>query len=183
MNTFELVLTDEEKRFCKDLVIWVIRQHLGQTSEARPVLESRTLSEELGAFVTLKRDGRLRGCIGNIVGKGPLAATIERMAGAAAFEDPRFPPLTAGELSDLEIEVSVMGPLSPCPDPELIEVGRHGLYIRKSMHSGLLLPQVATEWGWDRDTFLDQTCVKAGLPKGSWRKPKTEIWWFEAVIF
>lgn len=183
MNTFELILTDEEKRFCKDLVVWVIRDHLGMASGPKPALESRTLSEELGAFVTLKREGRLRGCIGNIVGKGPLAATIERMAGAAAFEDPRFSPLTAEELDDLDIEISVMGPLSPCPDPELIEVGRHGLYIRKSVHSGLLLPQVATEWGWDRETFLDQTCVKAGLPKGTWRKPKTEIWWFEAVIF
>ena len=183
MNSFKLVLTDEEKRFCKDLVVWVIRDHLGLASEPRPVFESRTLSEELGAFVTLKREGRLRGCIGNIVGNGPLVATIERMAGAAAFEDPRFPPLKAEELADLDIEVSVMGPLTPCPDPELVEVGRHGLYIRKSMHSGLLLPQVATEWGWDRETFLDQTCVKAGLPKGSWRKSKTEIWWFEAVIF
>jgi AmmeMemoRadiSam system protein A len=183
VNTFELVLTDAEKRFCKDLVVWAIRHHLGQTADPRPVLDSQTLSAELGAFVTLKREGRLRGCIGNIVGNGPLAATIERMAGAAAFEDPRFPPLTAGELDDLAIEVSVMGPLTPCPDPELIEVGRHGLYIRKSIHSGLLLPQVATEWGWDRETFLDQTCVKAGLPKGTWRKPKTEIWWFEAVIF
>jgi len=181
--TFELILTDEEKRFCKDLVDWVIRNHLGLTSGPKPVLDSRTLNEELGAFVTLKKDGRLRGCIGNIVGNGPLAATIERMAGAAAFEDPRFPPLTAAELAGLDIEVSVMGPLSPCPDPELIEVGRHGLYIRKAMHSGLLLPQVATEWGWDRETFLDQTCVKAGLPKGTWRKSKTEIWWFEAVIF
>ena len=183
MNTFELVLTDREKGFCKDLAFWTIRHHLGQTAEPRPVLESETLSQELGAFVTLKREGRLRGCIGNIVGNGPLAATIERMAGAAAFEDPRFPPLAAGELADLSIEISVMGPLTPCPDPELIEVGRHGLYVRKSIHSGLLLPQVATEWGWDRETFLDQTCVKAGLPKGTWRKPKTEIWWFEAVIF
>ncbi len=183
MSTFELILTDEEKRFCKDLVGWVIRHHLGLTSDLRPVLDSKTLSEELGAFVTLKRGGRLRGCIGNIVGNGPLLSTIERMAGAAAFEDPRFPPLTVAEFDDLEVEVSVMGPLTPCPDPGLIEVGRHGLYIRKSMHSGLLLPQVATEWGWDRETFLDQTCVKAGLPKGTWRKPKTEIWWFEAVIF
>ena len=181
--TFELVLTEAEKRHCKDLAHWAIRSHLGLTSEPRPVLDSRTLGEDLGAFVTLKRDGRLRGCIGNVVGNGPLDATIERMAGAAAFEDPRFAPLAADELDDLHMEISVMGPLSPCPDPELIEVGRHGLYIRKAMHSGLLLPQVATEWGWDRETFLDQTCVKAGLPKGTWRKPKTEIWWFEAVIF
>lgn len=183
MNAFELSLSAEEKAFCKNLVLWVIRNHLGLTSEPKPVLDSRTLNEELGAFVTLKRDGRLRGCIGNIVGNGPLVATIERMAGAAAFEDPRFPPLAADEIDDLHVEVSVMGPLTPCPDPGLIEIGRHGLYIRKAMHSGLLLPQVAMEWGWDRETFLDQTCVKAGLPKGTWRKSKTEIWWFEAVIF
>lgn len=183
MNAFQLVLTDEEKRFCKDLIRYVIAHHLGQAEGPEPALASETLNMELGAFVTLKRQGRLRGCIGNVVGNGPLVATIERMAGAAAFEDPRFPPLAAEELADLDIEVSVLGPITPCPDPELIEIGRHGLYIRKSLHSGLLLPQVATEWGWDRETFLDQTCVKAGLPKGSWRKPKVEIWWFEAVIF
>lgn len=182
MQEFQLVLTDAEKVFCKDLIRSVIAGHLGLPA-SRPSIESRTLQMELGAFVTLKIGGHLRGCIGNIVGNGPLLATIERMAGAAAFEDPRFSPLTAEEFSQLEIEVSVMGPLSICPDPELIEMGRHGLYIRKSMHSGLLLPQVATEWGWDRETFLDQTCVKAGLPKGTWRKSKTEIWWFEAVIF
>jgi AmmeMemoRadiSam system protein A len=183
MNAFQLALTDEEKRFCKNLILHTIADRLGLAEGPKPVLVSETLNRELGAFVTLKIQGRLRGCIGNIVGNGPLVATIERMALAAAFEDPRFPPVSAGEYPELELEVSVMGPLSPCPDPELIEVGRHGLYIRKSMHSGLLLPQVATEWGWDRETFLDQTCVKAGLPKGTWRKPKTEIWWFEAVIF
>jgi len=183
MDAFQLVLSDEEKRFCKDLIRYVITHHLGCAIGPKPTLESQTLNMELGAFVTLKRRGRLRGCIGNIVGCGPLVATLERMAGAAAFEDPRFSPLTAEELDDLTIEVSVMGPLTLCPDPELIEIGRHGLYIRKSMHCGLLLPQVATECGWDRETFLDQTCVKAGLPKGTWRKSKTEIWWFEAVIF
>ncbi len=182
MQDFHLSLTDEEKRFCKGLIRWVIAHHLGLPGE-KPRLESATLDAELGAFVTLKKGGHLRGCIGNIVGSGPLVATIERMAGAAAFEDPRFPPVAAAEFDELEIEVSVLGPLTQCPDPELIEVGRHGLYIRKSMHSGLLLPQVATEWGWDRETFLDQTCVKAGLPKGTWRKPKVEIWWFEAEIF
>jgi AmmeMemoRadiSam system protein A len=183
MNAFQLVLTDEEKRFCKDLIRHVISDHLGQAAGPKPALASETLTMALGACVTLKRPGRLRGCSGNVVGNGPLVTTIERMAGAAAFEDPRFPPLAAEELDDLDIEVSVLGPITPCPDPALIEIGRHGLYIRKSLHSGLLLPQVATEWGWDRETFLDQTCVKAGLPKGTWRKPKVEIWWFEAVIF
>lgn len=182
MQEFHLSLTDAEKSFCKSLIRWVMASHLGQPGE-KPTLESATLQAELGAFVTLKKDGQLRGCIGNVVGNGPLVATIERMAQAAAFEDPRFSPVTAEELEQLEIEVSVMGPLTPCPNPELIEIGRHGLYIRKSLHSGLLLPQVATEWGWDRETFLDQTCVKAGLPKGSWRKPKVELWWFEAEIF
>jgi len=182
MQEFHLSLTDEEKRFCKDLIRWAIAHHLGLPG-AKPHLDSETLEAELGAFVTLKRHGQLRGCIGNIVGNGPLVATIERMAGAAAFEDPRFAPVTAAETGELEIEVSVLGPLTPCPDPALVEVGRHGLYIRKAMHSGLLLPQVATEWGWDRETFLDQTCVKAGLPKGTWRQPKVEIWWFEAEIF
>lgn len=182
MQDFQLQLTDEEKRFCKDLIRFVIADHLGQPA-TRPRLDSTMLQSELGAFVTLKKGGQLRGCIGNIIGNGPLVQTVERMAGAAAFEDPRFPPLTAAELPDLNIEVSVMGPLTLCPDPERIEIGRHGLYIRKSMHSGLLLPQVATEWGWDRETFLDQTCVKAGLPKGTWRKSKVELWWFEAVIF
>lgn len=182
MQEFHLSLTDEEKRFCKDLIRWAIAHHLGLPG-AKPHLDSETLEAELGAFVTLKRHGQLRGCIGNIVGNGPLVATIERMAGAAAFEDPRFAPVTAAEAGELEIEVSVLGPLTPCPDPALVEVGRHGLYIRKAMHSGLLLPQVATEWGWDRETFLDQTCVKAGLPRGTWRQPKVEIWWFEAEIF
>lgn len=182
MQEFHLSLTDAEKSFCKSLIRWVMASHLGLSGE-KPTLESATLQAELGAFVTLKKDGQLRGCIGNVVGNGPLVATIERMAQAAAFEDPRFSPVTAEELEQLEIEVSVMGPLTPCPNPELIEIGRHGLYIRKSLHSGLLLPQVATEWGWDRETFLDQTCVKAGLPKGSWRKPKVELWWFEAEIF
>ena len=183
MNAFQLALTDEEKSFCRDLIRHTIADRLGLAEGPKPDLESETLNMELGAFVTLKLGGRLRGCIGNVVGNGPLVDTIARMAQAAAFEDPRFAPVTAAEFPELEIEVSVMGPLTPCPDPELIEIGRHGLYIRKSMHSGLLLPQVASEWGWDRETFLDQTCVKAGLPKGSWRKSKTEIWWFEAVIF
>ncbi|AMD93676.1 AmmeMemoRadiSam system protein A [Desulfomicrobium orale] len=182
MREFHLTLTDEEKRFCKELARYAIACGLGRAGE-KPVCESDTLRAELGAFVTLKKGGQLRGCMGNVTGDGPLAGTIERMARVSAFEDPRFPPVSAGEAGELDVEISVMGPLTPCPDPELIEIGRHGLYIRKSIHAGLLLPKVAVEQGWDRETFLDQTCVKAGLPKGSWRKPKTEIWWFEAVIF
>lgn len=97
MQDFQLTLTDAEKGFCKDLVRFVISRHLGLPCE-KPSFESDTLNAELGAFVTLKKHGRLRGCIGNIVGRGPLIATIERMAGAAAFEDPRFPRLQSGNL-------------------------------------------------------------------------------------
>ena len=183
MNAFQLVLTDEEKRFCKDLIRYVIAHHLGQAEGPKPALASETLNMELGAFVTLKRHDRLRGCIGNVVGNGPLVSTIERMAGAAAFEDPRFPPLGAEELDDLDIEVSVLGPITPCPDPELVSVGRHGLLLRRGGRSGLLLPQVPVEWGWDRETFLDQTCRKAGLETGCWRDPSVTLYWFEAEVF
>jgi len=105
------------------------------------------------------------------------------MARSAAFEDPRFPPLTRGEFQAVEYEISILSPLAPCPDPERVEVGRHGLIMSRDGRSGLLLPQVPVEWGWNRETFLAQTCVKAGLPKDAWKEPGTTILWFEAVVF
>lgn len=179
---FHLTLNDADKAACKALARWAIARRLGQDAP-RPATDAPLLAEHYGAFVTLKREGRLRGCIGNVSAAGPLAETIERMAQAAAFEDPRFPPLTADELPEVDIEISILGPITPCPDPQQVEVGRHGLIVRRGFHSGLLLPQVAVEWGWDRETFLDQTCVKAGLPRGCWKKPRVELWWFEAVVF
>lgn len=145
--------------------------------EAHPIL-----GEERGAFVTLTIGGQLRGCIGNIRGVAPLDSTIERMAVAAATEDPRFPPVQAAELDRIAIEISVLTPFKRISDPEEIEVGRDGLYIEKGMNRGLLLPQVATEYGWDRYTFLDQTCRKAGLPDGAWREG-ADIYIFSAQIF
>lgn len=180
--SFHLTVSDADKAACKALARWAIACRLGQ-DVPRPSTDSPLLAEHYGAFVTLKRGGRLRGCIGNVSATAPLAETIERMAQAAAFEDPRFPPLTADELPDMDIEISILGPITPCPDPQQVEVGRHGLIVRRGFHSGLLLPQVAVEWGWDRETFLDQTCVKAGLPRGCWKKPRVELWWFEAVVF
>ncbi len=180
--SFRLAISDADKAACKELVRWSIARRFGQ-DVPRPRTEGPFFAEHYGAFVTLKRQGRLRGCIGNVTASTPLAETIERMAQAAAFEDPRFPPVEDEELADLEIEISILGPITPCPDPEQIEVGRHGLIVRRGFHSGLLLPQVAVEWGWDRKTFLDQTCIKAGLPRGCWNKPRVELWWFEAVVF
>jgi AmmeMemoRadiSam system protein A len=184
MDSFRLSPSDEDKRFLKDLVILSITARLtGQGPETPPEPESDLLGRELGAFVTLKRHGQLRGCIGNIIGQGPLFRTVWNMARAAAFEDPRFPQLTQAELADLEIEISILGPVVPCPDPELIEVGRHGLIMRQGNRQGLLLPQVPLEWGWDRAQFLAQTCRKSGLAPLAWRDPSTEIYWFEAVVF
>jgi AmmeMemoRadiSam system protein B/AmmeMemoRadiSam system protein A len=134
------------------------------------------------AFVTLKSRGRLRGCIGHVAARMPLYKSVQEMALAAAFQDPRFPPLEASELPGITLEISVMSPLRTICDPSDIEVGRDGLVIRKAGRSGLLLPQVAVEQGWDRDEFLRQTCVKAGLPVDAW-KSDAEILAFSADVF
>lgn len=144
---------------------------------------SKTLEEKMGAFVTLKKQGRLRGCIGFIEGRKSLYETVEEMAQAAAFRDPRFRPVKEDELWDLDIEISVLTPLRQIEDISEIEVGRHGLYIVKGPHSGLLLPQVATEYSWDRATFLRETCVKAGLSQEAWKNPNAKIFIFSASIF
>ncbi len=141
------------------------------------------LSEKRGAFVTLKIDGHLRGCIGNIIGYRPLYETIADMAVQAAFHDPRFKPLSEQEFAKIKLEISVLTPMINVTDPAEIMVGRDGLFITKGYSSGLLLPQVAVEYGWDRETFLNQTCIKAGLPPGTWKQPGTIIQRFQADIF
>lgn len=137
-----------------------------------------------GAFVTLKRQGRLRGCIGTLECRRPMAEEIARVAVSAAREDPRFEPLLPGELDDLHVEVSVLGPLEEIDPrhPGVIEIGRHGLVVEQGDRSGLLLPQVASEWGWDRDQFLSHTCAKAGLPPDSWRRG-ARVYRFTADVF
>ena len=133
--------------------------------------------------MTLRQDGRLRGCIGSFVGTGPLIDTVREMAISASTRDPRFPPLTTAELEEVDLEISVLSPLRQIDDPSEIEVGRHGIFITRGFHSGVLLPQVATEYGWDRETFLEHTCAKAGLPADAWRDPETQIEVFEAQVF
>jgi AmmeMemoRadiSam system protein A len=141
------------------------------------------LSEKRGAFVTLKTHGQLRGCIGHIQAIKPLSQTVIDMAQAAAFQDPRFPPLSRQELKDLSIEISALTPFRPIKSIQEIQVGKHGLYIERGYHSGLLLPQVAEEYGWDTQTFLEHTCQKAGLPKDAWKDSNTKIQIFSAEIF
>ena len=155
------------------------------TGKPMPSLEGETrkLQEKRGAFVTLKRKGQLRGCIGYTQAFKPLSQTIMEMAQAAAFQDPRFPPLAKNELGDLDIEISVLTPFRSIQDIKDIEVGKHGLFIERGGYSGLLLPQVATEYHWDRQTFLEHTCLKAGLPKDAWKDKNTKIQVFSAEIF
>ncbi|MFH1655921.1 MAG: AmmeMemoRadiSam system protein B [Candidatus Omnitrophota bacterium] len=141
------------------------------------------LKRDQGAFVTLTKKGQLRGCIGRIVSDSPLYQVIADMAIEAAVGDPRFPTVTKDELKDIEIDISALSPLEEIKDVNKIEVGKHGIIIRQGFNSGLLLPQVATEYGWDRETFLDHTCQKAGLPPGAWKDKSTKILIFSAEVF
>ncbi len=181
---FRFTLTDQEKDYLKNLARTSIRMRLfPERDQGLPQPPTDRLRETYGAFVTLKKRGRLRGCIGHIVGDRPLWETVARMAQSAAFEDPRFPPVSAGEYDDLDLEISILSPLEQCPDPSLVLVGRHGLVIRKGGRSGLLLPQVPVEWGWDRETFLAHTCLKAGLDEAAWKDSDADLYWFQAEVF
>ncbi len=139
------------------------------------------LSAPGSAFVTLRSGGRLRGCIGYTEPHAPLYRIVQECVVAAATEDPRFPRVTAEEVDHLRIEISVLSPLAPVR-PEDVVPGVHGLMIRKGDKRGLLLPQVALEQGWDRDTFLSQVCVKAGLPTDAWKK-ESDLSSFTAEVF
>ncbi len=179
----DLGLSTEEKKTLHHIAKSVIENKV----KGKPVpdfkIESPVLKENRGAFVTLQKKGQLRGCIGYIQAYEPLHKTIEKMAEAAAFKDPRFSPVKEKELPELEIEISVLTPLQRIKDVNEIQVGTHGIYIKKGWLSGLLLPQVATEYGWDRQTFLEHTCQKAGLPSTAWKEKDTEIYIFSADIF
>jgi len=140
--------------------------------------------EKRGVFVTLKKEGQLRGCIGVFDPDEPLSAAIRSMAWAAAFKDSRFQPLQKNELPDLEIEVSVLSPMVKVSGASAIELGRHGVYLRQGSKSGVFLPQVATEQNWDKETFLSELCLeKAGLDRGCWQDSRTDIFVFTAQVF
>ncbi|MGB2705553.1 MAG: AmmeMemoRadiSam system protein B [Candidatus Omnitrophota bacterium] len=147
--------------------------------EGNPVL-----NKEMGAFVTLHEHGRLRGCIGNIVGRGPFYLTVRDMAVEAATGDPRFPPVTLGEMKDIDIEISALSPLEKIENPEKIVMGKHGVIVRSGFTSGVYLPQVATETGWNREEFMNSLCgQKAGMAADAWKKGKCDIYIFTAEVF
>ncbi|CAN5406615.1 AmmeMemoRadiSam system protein A [soil metagenome] len=145
--------------------------------------EPMTLPDASGVFVTIKRGGKLRGCLGTLASRGSLEDEVARCAADSASEDPRFPPVAADELPDLSLEISVLGPLERIdPAADAIELGRHGLVVEQGARCGLLLPQVAVEWGWTREQFLQRTCGKAGLPEDAWRQG-APVYRFEAEVF
>jgi AmmeMemoRadiSam system protein A len=179
----DLGLSDGEKSLLLDIAKLAIRsQCLGKPAPEPTELPDK-LKEIRGAFVCIKKAGELRGCIGMTEGRKPLYKTIHDMAIQAGFSDPRFCAIEADELQELSLEISVLTPMEKLKSIDEIEIGKHGLLIRRRGDSGLLLPQVATEHGWNRTEFLEWTCLKAGLPKDAWKDQETVIYIFSADIF
>jgi uncharacterized protein len=174
-------MTNEDRQALLRLARQTLSHYLAGGPNAEPVDLADPFAHS-GAFVTLEAGGELRGCIGYPGSRDPLDAVVSRCAVAAATEDPRFPPVEGSELSDLAIEISVLTPITQVHDISEIEVGRDGLVLEQGFRRGLLLPQVAAEYGWDRETFLSHTCLKAGLPATAW-KTGAKISRFQADVF
>jgi AmmeMemoRadiSam system protein A len=185
----DFYLTAEDKRFLIRAAREAIRAKLSGEAPTYDETPSETVQAPAGAFVTLrttaprKDEPDLRGCIGHVVATRPLAETVKDAAVSAALRDPRFSPVTLEELADIEIEISVLSPLRTVDSPEEVVPGTHGVMLTGFGRSGLLLPQVATEHGWDRETFLTHCCFKAGLTGDCWHNPATEIQVFTAIVF
>ena len=177
------MLDAAEKKALLSLARMTLDSYL--TSKKTPPCDSAAggLVDKKGAFVSLHNGEELRGCIGQLYPDRELYKIVQHCAVSAALEDVRFMPVTREELPELSIEISVLTPFRRVRNVEEIEVGKHGLYLVQGRFRGLLLPQVATQYGWDRTTFLEQTCRKSGLPESAWRDPQTIIQTFEAEVF
>jgi len=182
----DMSLTAEDKKALLNIVRSTIESKLKAGSETCDlpgnIGTSSALKEKRGVFVTLKKRGQLRGCIGYIQAFMPLEQAVKEMALDAAFDDPRFPPLSRSEWKEISVEISVLSQLKRINKLDEMEVGKHGLYIVSGCNSGLLLPQVATEYGWDCLTFLEQTCYKAGLSRDAWNEENSAVFIFSADI-
>jgi len=178
-----LGFSDEEKAQLKDIARRSIEAAV--KNEEQPEFKNLVgkLTEPYGVFVTLNKHGNLRGCIGRIIGDQPLYKSCQQMAIAAALDDPRFKRVAEKELDDLEIEISILTPPERITDFSLIKIGRDGLIISKGYNRGLLLPQVATDYGWTVEEFLEQTCNKAGLPSDAYKSQDAEVLMFSAEVF
>ncbi|MCX8084969.1 MAG: AmmeMemoRadiSam system protein A [Calditerrivibrio sp.] len=188
-----ITLSLESKKLLLTIARNTIRDYFHHSNNTREYLKNLSnhikneiyneLSMKCGAFVTLHKHGDLRGCIGTFRMDMKLYDVVSDMAIQSAFHDPRFSPLKESELNDIEIEISVLTPMERLHSVEDIEVGLDGLYVKKGFNSGVLLPQVATEHGWDKYQFLSYTCLKAGLPNDIWKKEHIELYRFRAIVF
>ena len=183
----EFIIAPEEQ----ELLLSDARETIAAALEGRQPVYSRgavgagssALAKPCGVFVTLHKGKDLRGCIGRMGSPETLEKTVRRMALESAFRDPRFPPLGLEELALCRIEISVLSPMERCTDPRSVKVGLHGLYLSFRGRTGVLLPQVPVEQGWNLDEYLDYICVKAGLPAGSYDQAEAELYTFTAVVF
>ena len=182
MSTAQLDVTSQsDRRLLMQLAREAIAAHVASCPMPDPEMAG-VLARPGGVFVSIHNRDELRGCIGHIENDEPLGRVVVRCAIAACSTDPRFPGVTVAELPELDIELSLLGPLEPIAGARDVEIGRHGLVVENGWNRGLLLPQVATEWGWDAETFLAQTCHKAGLARDAWTKG-ARLWRFEAEVF
>lgn len=175
-------LTETDKKFLLELAREAIVSCIRGDTPATTEISAPSLCGHHGCFVCIKKNGELRGCIGNFTSTEPLYRLVQEMAVSAATRDPRFYPMNSEDIRDFSLEISVLSPLKKIVSPEQIIIGIHGIYIEKKFCRGVLLPQVATEHGWDRDTFLMQTCLKAGLKPDDWRDG-ADIYIFSAEVF
>jgi len=179
-----LQLTEADQQLLLQIARRAVQSYLGRERPHSPeVPASSALTETHGVFVSIHQGKQLRGCIGNVYAASPLYRTAAECAIGAAIVDPRFMPLTAAELPAVEFEISVLSPLHSVSDIREIEIGKHGLLISNKTARGLLLPQVATMYGWDREQFLRETCKKAGLKSDDWKHEDVAIQRFSAIVF
>jgi len=174
-------LSDKEKKELLTLARDTIEEYVSSGRVAERNIQNPQFKADGAVFVTIKKNGALRGCIGHVQPVMALYQSVIKNAVAASSSDQRFPPVRKEELKDIEVEVSVLSPLLPLKDVRNIQVGKHGLVIRKGDRSGILLPQVAAEFGWDRDTFIEMVCMKAGLPKNAWKDAELHIFTAEVI--
>ena len=178
------MLDGKQKKRLLEIARTTIEEHITKGTTPEFTETDQELLEEKGAFVTLHYKGNLRGCIGNIIGRGPLYKTVKDMAIESSTGDPRFTAVTTRELKDIHIEISVLSKPERVTDVSKIVMGKHGVIVKGALGSGVYLPQVATETGWSREQFLSSLCAqKAGLSPDAWKDPKTELYIFSAEVF
>lgn len=180
----EKLLTPVQKEKVLAIARETLIQKIKENKTYQPKVRDDKLKEELGVFVTLRKGDGLRGCIGSITATEPLYLAVREMAIAAASQDPRFPPVSDAELDDIKIEVSVLSPLQKINNPDKIILGKHGVLVKKGFQSGVFLPQVAAETGWDKKEFMNNLCAqKAGLASDCWQTGECDIFIFRAEVF